>query len=150
SMRASSPKTLNIAIIADLSGPLASILGDPAVKSARAAVSARNAAGGVKGYQISTKLYDTTGTTAGGVNAVRKAIQDKPFAIAFFSNVVDSASNLLVRSKIPTFGEYSPSWGVTIKGPNTFPIWGNLSTRNHTAWMIPCLDAGRSKVAIPG
>jgi ABC-type branched-subunit amino acid transport system substrate-binding protein len=145
----STGKSLQVDYIADLTGPQASTQGQPSVAAARAAVDAQNASGGVNGYQFKLKVINTLATPAGGTNAVREAIADKPYAIAFSSNYVDASSNLLLQSDIPTFADYSPSWGVTIKGPNTFPVWGNLSTRNTTGWMVPCVSAGRTKVALP-
>jgi ABC-type branched-subunit amino acid transport system substrate-binding protein len=133
-----------------MTGPLSSTGGQPVVAAAQAAFDAQNAKGGINGYQFKMKIYDDQSSSAGGVAAVRSALNDKPFAIGTNSSYIGSAINTLVDSGVPVFGSGDlpnyPGPGHT----NMFGLNGNLGTRNTTAWAKYCADNGRTKFAIPG
>lgn len=141
--------TLTVAFIGDMSGVFAPTSGAPSVAAAQAAIDAANAKGGVNGYQIKLKVYDTASSASGGVTAIRRAINDKVFAVLTDSNPADSGLSLLAASKIPGFAPGdSPSW-IGKTHTTLFPYEGNLSTQNSTAWMKFCVDHGRTKFAVP-
>jgi ABC-type branched-subunit amino acid transport system substrate-binding protein len=142
--------TQTVAVIADMTGAYAALSGQSEVSSIQAAFDAQNAKGGTNGVEYKTKTYDTQSSSAGGVAAVRDALNDKPFAIVTNSSFIGSAINTLVQSGVPVFGDGDlpnfPGPGHT----NLFGLNGNLGTRNTTAWAQYCTANGRNKFAIPG
>jgi ABC-type branched-subunit amino acid transport system substrate-binding protein len=114
----------------------------------QAVFSAVNAAGGIHGYQIKTKSYDSQSTPAGGLTAVRQALADHNFAVLAEGGGFDSGLALLAAANVPTIGSGdSPNWTGNNRA-SLFPWQGNDISENTTAWMKYCVDQGQTKFAL--
>src|SRR5262249_48393876 len=66
-------KSLTIGLISDVTGFQAPLTG-AGLYTMEAAIAEANAKGGVNGYHINYKVYDSASSPAGGLNAAREAI----------------------------------------------------------------------------
>jgi hypothetical protein len=113
-----------------------------------AALKAANAAGGVNGYKISWKVYDSGSSPAGGLNAARLAVSDHVFAVIAAWAQPDSGVPTLSAAGIPSIGDGD---GTAWIGPqNAFSITGNMFTHDTTAWWDVLIKEGKTRIAIPG
>jgi ABC-type branched-subunit amino acid transport system substrate-binding protein len=128
-----------------LSAPLN---GSSALKVEEAAIAAANAAGGVNGYHINYKVYDSQSTPAGGLTAARQAIADHVFAVLGNSAGIQGGLATLNAAKMPTVGSgYVPAWS---NAPYLFSVQGNILTQNTTSWMQVLINEGRTRIAVTG
>jgi ABC-type branched-subunit amino acid transport system substrate-binding protein len=143
----SSAKAVTFALITDVTGVSA-----PRYRSTtnamEAAIAEANAAGGVNGYQIKFKVYDSQSSQAGGLQAVRTAISDKVFAVVAVGASIGGGLALLSAAGIPEIG--SGSTPAETNRPGVFSISGNLITQNTTAWPQVLLKEGRTRIAVVG
>jgi ABC-type branched-subunit amino acid transport system substrate-binding protein len=147
SRAAGSGKSISVGLIVDVTGIIAASNG-PNLAVMKAVVDAANAAGGIHGYQIKVKSYDSQSTPVGGLTAVRQAIADHNFAVLAEGGGFDSGLATLAAAGVPTIGSGdSPNW----TGPgrsSLFPWQGNDISENTTAWMKYCIDQGKTKFAL--
>jgi hypothetical protein len=143
----SSGKTLNIALIVDVTGIYASISG-LALYPMEAAIAQANAKGGVDGYHIDYKVIDSQSTPVGGLTAAREAIADHVFAVVADSTGLMGGLATLAAAKMPVIGDGDvPQWNA---GPTLFSISGDITTQNTTAWMKVLISRGDKRIAVPG
>jgi ABC-type branched-subunit amino acid transport system substrate-binding protein len=113
-----------------------------------AAIAEANAAGGVNGYHINYKVYDTASSPAGGLNAAREAIADHDFAVVADSIGIAGGLATLAAANMPTIGDGDlPNWAGK---PTLFSISGQIVLQNTTAWMEVLVNKGYKRIAIPG
>jgi ABC-type branched-subunit amino acid transport system substrate-binding protein len=140
-------KSLLIDIIVDDTGPLAPILAN-SLPVVEAAFQAQNATGGIHGYQLKWKAFDSMSTPAGGVAAAREAIADHPFAILAVSYGLESGLGLIAASGIPAVSPGETAGWTVPHRPTLFAWEGDLLTENTTSWMKYCVDKGHTKFAL--
>jgi branched-chain amino acid transport system substrate-binding protein len=144
----SSPgKTLNFAFFTEITGPTAASLA-PSADGAQAAVQAINDAGGVDGYRLHLKVYDTQSTPAGAVAAVRSAIAGHVFGAISVSIDIDGALPLIKQAGFPLTGfGVSPAWYAD-SNTNMFSFAGKIAPTISYAWPDFFLDQGKKKLAV--
>jgi ABC-type branched-subunit amino acid transport system substrate-binding protein len=102
--------------------------------------------GGVDGYKIAIKKYDSQSSPAGGLQAFRKAIADKPAAIISATIGASSAIPTLAKTGIPGIGEgFVPGW---TGHPTLFSPVGDVSAHLSDVWLRVLKDEGASKIAL--
>lgn len=112
-----------VALIADLTGPLATII-STALPGGLTAIDQVNKSGGVNGRQIQvTGTYDSASTAAAGIVAARSALSDKPDLILSFAGSAPTSAlvPLLKQSKIPALSTFLPD---ALAYPTDHNVWG--------------------------
>jgi ABC-type branched-subunit amino acid transport system substrate-binding protein len=139
---------LTVGVINDITGVQAPLNGSTAQKVILAAIAKANDQGGVNGYHINVKTYDSQSTPAGGLTAARQAIADHDFAVLAQSIGLQGGLPTLNSAQLPTIGDGDvPAWS---NAPYLFSVSGNILTQNTSAWMDVLIKEGRTKIAIPG
>jgi len=138
--------TVKVSIVGDITGDLsvASVM-----QGALAYFDSVNAQGGVDGYKIVPKEYDTQSSPTTAVQAFRSAIAGKPDIILGGSFVAASGLPTLAKSGIPTVGDgTAPGW----TGHKTlFPVLGDEATHiSNVLFTVDKKYGGADKVALLG
>jgi ABC-type branched-subunit amino acid transport system substrate-binding protein len=141
-------KTINLAIVPDLTGAFAPLSG-PALYTTEAAIQQANAAGGVNGYTFKYKVYDAQSTPAGGLNVARQILADHPFAvIGANSQGFNAGLPILNAAKMPVVGDGdSVNWS---NYPYIFSISGNILTQNTTSVFDELVAQGKTRIGVVG
>jgi ABC-type branched-subunit amino acid transport system substrate-binding protein len=135
--------SINVAVISDLTGALAST-GDP--QGALAYFKALNKAGGVDGYKVNVQEYDAQSSPGGAVQAFRKAVASKPVAIVAATVGATSALPSTAKSGIPTVGDgFVPGW---TNEPTLFSPVGDVSAHLSNVWLQVLKSHGAQNVAL--
>jgi branched-chain amino acid transport system substrate-binding protein len=135
--------TVKVSVVADQTGPFAPASG---VEGMLAYFDQANAAGGVDGYKIDIKKYDSQSSPAGALQAFRKAIADKPAAIISATIGASSAIPTLAKTGIPGVGEgFVPGW---TGHPTLFSPVGDVSAHLSDVWLRVLKSEGATKIAL--
>jgi hypothetical protein len=145
---ASGGKTINLAIVADLTGTFAPI-SEPSLYTTEAALVEANATGGVNGYTFKFKVYDAQSSRASGLNVAREILADHPFAvIGANSQGFDAALPVLNDAKMPVVGDGdSVNWS---NRPYIFSISGNILSNNTTSAIDELIGLGKTQIGVVG
>ncbi|HEX3803111.1 MAG TPA: ABC transporter substrate-binding protein [Solirubrobacteraceae bacterium] len=138
--------TIKVNVVSDFTGDLEVANG---MKGALAYFDSVNATGGIDGYKIVAKEFDTQSSPTTAVQAVRSAVAGKPTAILGGSFVISTALPSLAQSGVPAVGDgFAAGW----TGHKTmFPIAGDEA--GHISNVLAAVDkkfGGAKKVALLG
>ncbi len=139
--------SINVALVSDFTGQLAPSTG---VDGAIAYFKWVNAHGGIDGYKLNVKQYDSASTPTAAVQAFRRAVASKPAAILESSSGAEvSALGVVVNSGLPVVDDgFAPGW---IGKSNLFSPVGDVSTHLSSVWLTVLKKfAHVSKVAVIG
>jgi branched-chain amino acid transport system substrate-binding protein len=140
---ASRNEPLKIAILTEASGPFNPVFAGFS-DGADAYFKSVNAAGGIGGRTIETKIYDTKSDPTQTIQAAKRAATDEVFAAVVGTG--HNTTDVLDTAKIPTTG-----WGVTpawADKPYVFPYSGPKSSNTTDAFIRFFTDQGIKKLAI--
>jgi branched-chain amino acid transport system substrate-binding protein len=107
-----------------------------------------NATGGVDGYKIVLKKYDSQSTAAGALNAAQRAISDHPAAVILQAILGYTAVPALQAAGIPTFGWGAVPGEATAANSDFFSATGDIGSHNSDVWLQALLTRGDSKIAL--
>jgi branched-chain amino acid transport system substrate-binding protein len=110
---------VKIGILIPQSGD-AAVTGRFMTDGAKAAIDEINAAGGIAGHQIESKVYDTVGDPQNGINAYNKFASDGfKFAITGFSAVVTAIGPIAQRQDVLLVNSGAPPFDAKSMGSHT-------------------------------
>lgn len=138
--------TVKVNIVSDFTGDLEVANG---MKGALAYFDSVNATGGIDGYKIVPKEYDTQSSPTTAVQAVRSAIAGRPTAVLGGSFVISSGLPSLANSGVPAVGDgFAPGW---VGHKTMFPAAGDEA--GHVSNVLAVVDkkfGGAKTVALLG
>jgi branched-chain amino acid transport system substrate-binding protein len=142
----SSKGTVKVALVADLTGLFAPFANTEAMS---AYIDSVNAKGGVDGYKVDLKKYDSGSDPAKAVQAFRKAIADNPAGIISATFVATPALPSVAQSGIPAVGDgFAAGW---TGRPTLFSVDGDVSTHLSNVYFMDLKKfAGATKIALIG
>jgi branched-chain amino acid transport system substrate-binding protein len=145
SAHAAPSKTIHIAWIYDITGPLAPVNYPDGVL---AAVDSINAAGGIDGAKIVLTKYDGQSTAAGTLSATQRAISTHPSAVILQSILGYTAVPALQAAGIPTVGWGAAPGESTAANTDFFSATGDIATHNSDAWLQVLAAQGATSIAL--
>ncbi|MGA2757704.1 MAG: ABC transporter substrate-binding protein [Solirubrobacteraceae bacterium] len=145
SAHAASAKTIHIAWIYDITGPLAPVNYPDGVL---AAVDSINAAGGIDGAKIALTKYDGQSTAAGTLSATQRAIATHPSGVILQSILGYTAVPALQAAGIPTVGWGAAPGESSAANTDFFSATGDIATHNSDAWLQVLAAQGATKIAL--
>lgn len=144
SARSAKPKSLTVAMAADLTGFFAANTG---WQGAAAYFKRLNANGGINGVKINLKIFDAGSDVQKALQATQRAIAAKPVAFMSGSGLLFAALPTVADSKIPAIGDgFAPLWGQNV--PTMFSVLGDLTGHLSSVWLSVLKKQGATKVAL--